>query len=335
MGAMEKVLVVGGSGFLGSALASALKARGHAVRVLDLNPHPDPEIESQVGDICDPTAVQKACNGMDTVFQTAALVDWGPRSRERLFAVNVQGNRNVLEASRNAGVKRFIYTSSIDTVFDGSAISNGDESLPYPAKHLDDYGHTKALAEQEVLAANGLDEMSTCALRVAGIYGPGDKMRLLIILDRAKKGFYARMGDGKAKFRHVYISNAVHAHILAGNALDGHSKLAGQAYFIGDNEIINFFEFFVPFLHAYNLSPSKIRLPFWLMYPLAVISEELARLGIGPQKPDLTRYVILSTCRDFYFSNEKARRDFDYEPLVSYEKGVQETITWLKSYYKE
>jgi nucleoside-diphosphate-sugar epimerase len=327
--AMEVTLIIGGAGFLGAALASELKKRGVSVRVFDLLPHPDPSIPTHIGDLRDKAQVREACTGVDTVFQTASLVDWGSRSRDRLYAVNVKGNRNVISVCQELGVPKLVYTSSIDVVFDGHPVANGDESLPYPANHLDHYGHSKMLAEQEVLAANGQHGLRTCALRTAGIYGPGDRHRLPSILKAARSGQNIRLGDGSAKFGHVYVTNVVHAHILAAQALDG--PAAGQAYFIGDHPPGNFFDFFTPYLAAFGFPPAKTSIPYRVAYMLAILMETVARLGIGPSTPTLTRYVVASTCVDFYFSHDKAKRELGYQPVVSLEQAQAETLAWLRA----
>jgi nucleoside-diphosphate-sugar epimerase len=326
---MEDTLIIGGAGFLGAALASELKKRGVSVRVFDLLPHPDPSIPTHIGDLRDKAQVREACTGVDTVFQTASLVDWGSRSRDRLYAVNVKGNRNVISVCQELGVPKLVYTSSIDVVFDGHPVANGDESLPYPANHLDHYGHSKMLAEQEVLAANGQHGLRTCALRTAGIYGPGDRHRLPSILKAARSGQNIRLGDGSAKFGHVYVTNVVHAHILAAQALDG--PAAGQAYFIGDHPPGNFFDFFTPYLAAFGFPPAKTSIPYRVAYMLAILMETVARLGIGPSTPTLTRYVVASTCVDFYFSHDKAKRELGYQPVVSLEQAQAETLAWLRA----
>ncbi len=329
---MENVLVIGGNGFLGFALVQALKKLGvKTLRSFDLNLPPDPDIASTVGDLRNPEKVLEACQGMDTVFQTASLVDWGLRSRERLMSINVQGNRNVIAACQRSGVKRLIYTSSIDVVFDGTPIRNGDESLPYPQKHLDDYGYSKALAEQDVLTANTKDGLQTCSLRAAGMYGPGDRTRFPSILRSARAGKMMYMGDGSARFDHVYIANMVEAHLCAARALQPGSPVSGEAYFINDHNTGNFYEFLTPFLSALGFNVPSQRMPTSLAYGLAVTLETLSCVGLGPSTPLLTRYVVLSTCRDFYFNSRKAERDFGYQPVTSEEQAFAETLAWLKT----
>lgn len=329
---MNQALIIGGNGFLGMALARALKQAGiNRVRSFDLSVHPDPEIESVTGDLRDLQQVTQACAGIDTVFQTAALVDWGPRSRARLFAVNVDGNRNVIAACRERNVARLIYTSSIDVVFDGSPIRNGTEALPYPPRHLDDYGETKAIAERDVLHAHDPAGLQTCALRSAGIYGPRDRHRFPSIIKAVRQGQMVRLGNGNAKFDHIYITNLVEAHLRAAQALQPGSAVGGQAYFVTDHEPSNFYDFFTPYLQALGWPVPSKRIPLSVAYGLALAMEALGRIGLGPQPPLLTRYVVLSTCRDFYFSSEKARREFSYTPVVGPERAFTETLAWLEA----
>lgn len=329
---MQTGLVVGGSGFLGTALANALLERGLQVRSFDLNPHPNPQIESLTGDIRNPAQVLNACEGVDVVFQTASLIDWGPRSRERLEAINIQGNQNVIRACQKLGVQRLVYTSSIDVVFEGKPIRAGDESLPYPprGRFLDDYGRTKAQAEQDVLHANGQEGLLTCCLRTAGIYGPGDRHRFPAVMRAVQQGQFLSMGDGSARFSHVYLGNVVEAHIQAAYALQPASPVCGQAYFITDHPPQNFYAFFAPYLKALGYPIPSRSLPAWAATALGSLLEGLALLGIGPQPPLLTRYVVASTCLDFYFSYAKAARDFGYQPVVSEEQAMRQTIAWLR-----
>lgn len=329
---MQNILVIGGSGFLGNALVHALqKTRIKTLRSFDLIPNPDPEVNSIVGDLRNPEQVLQACAGVDTVFQTASLVDWGPRSREKLMSVNVLGNRNVIAACQQSGVQRLIYTSSIDVVFDGTPIRNGDEKLPYPKQHMDDYGHSKMLAEQDVLNANTKDGLQTCSLRATGIYGPGDRHRFPPIIQASRSGKMVYLGDGSAKFNHIYIANLVEAHLCAAAKLQPDSLVSGQAYFITDHPPTNFYEFFTPYLTALGLTVPTSRIPTTIAHALAVVMETLARHGVGALPPLLTRYIVLSTCKDFYFTGEKARRDLGYEPIVSPQQAFEETLSFFKN----
>lgn len=328
-GRVQAALVTGGAGLTGRALVDALLARGTTVRVLDLVPYPDARVETVVGDVRDPAAAARACVGVDTVFHTVAIVSQHPKLAQLLEAVNVGGTRTTLEAARANGVQRYVFTSSIDVVFDGTDIANGDERLPYPRRHLDDYGRTKMDAERLVLSANR-PGFSTCSLRSAGIFGPFDQHRLPVVLDYARRNGFIPLGDGRGRFSHVFVENLAHAHVLAAEALREESNVAGNKYFITDHEPTNFADFVEPYLAAVGI-PRRRALPEWIALPVALAVEG----GYGlfgrwiRTSPVLTRYTVAAVCRDFWFNHEAATRDFGYRPIVSANAAYQKTLDWF------
>src|SRR5215469_15358843 len=181
---LGRVLVTGGSGFVGANLVTTLLDRGYQVRSFDRAPSPlppHPQLEVLQGDITDAAVCAAAVDGIDTVFHTAAIIDlMGGASvtdeyRQRSFAVNVGGTENLVHAGQEAGVKRFVYTSSNSVVMGGQNITAGDETLPYTNRFNDLYTETKVVAERFVLAQNGVGDMLTCAIRPSGIWGRGDQ----------------------------------------------------------------------------------------------------------------------------------------------------------------
>jgi nucleoside-diphosphate-sugar epimerase len=330
-------LVTGGTGLTGRSLVPALLAAGRQVRVLDLVAYPDSRVESVVGDVRDAALAERACQGVDTVFHTVALVSQHPGHAARLHDVNVGGTRVMLEASRRARVARFVFTSSMDVVFDGTAISNGDESIPYPAHFLDDYGHTKSLAEKAVLAANDPNGLATCSLRATGIFGPHDRNRFPVALDYIRRNGFISMGNGQARFSHVYVDNLAHAHVLAARALKPGSPVAGRAYFITDHEPRNFFDFIEPYFAELGIKRSRFAMPASLAWLTACAVEGLyAVLGRFFQKqPLLTRYTVAATCRDFWFNHAAATRDFGYRPIVSADEAYTRTMAWFRDYDRQ
>ncbi len=322
-----KCLVIGGAGMLGYEIACQLLAEHKEVRVLDLKPVADKRIESMVGDIRNNAHVRKACRGMDVVFQTAAAV-WDPKTPQHVFEeVNVIGNRLVIDACREFGVTRLVYTSTMDVVVRGRRpIVYGDESLPYPEKlPADAYSRTKILAERMVLGANSPD-LLTCALRPVGMYGPRDKYHVPSFINLAKGGMNIRLGSGKACFSHVYSENAAYAHLLAAKRLFPGSPVPGNAYFICDYQpASNIFDFMAPFIEALNLKPPKRSIPYALAYPLSWVMEKLAPTS------NFNRFSVVQTCVDHTFRDNKARRDLGYEPIVSKEEAFKRTLAWLKT----
>jgi nucleoside-diphosphate-sugar epimerase len=320
-------LVTGGNGMLGFAIVKLLTDENIPVRVLDLVPFEGiVGVESSVGDICNPADVEKACSGIDTVFQTAAAV-WDPATPAKVFEdVNIHGNKVVMDACLKSGVSRFIYTSSMDVVVDGEKpIVDGDESLPYPSKlPPDPYSHSKIIAEKAAIAANGKGGMLTVSLRPVGMYGPRDKYHLPNIIKVARSGMNIKLGNGSARFSHVYSENAAYAHILAAKHLIPGSPVAGQVYFITDHHpATNLFTFMEPFLERLNLPLPTISIPYKIAYLLTSISE------IVNPRSKFNRFSVIQTCVDHTFVHTKAERDFGYSPVVSREEAFNRTIEWL------
>jgi sterol-4alpha-carboxylate 3-dehydrogenase (decarboxylating) len=321
----EAYLVIGGAGMLGYDIVTKLVLGGKKVRVLDKQALTDPRVETIVGDIRDAHAVRAACADISTVFQTAAAV-WDPALPANVYdEVNVTGNQNVIEACLATGVSRLVFTSSMDVVVDGKKpIVKGDESLPYPiATPKDPYSRTKIAAEKMMLAANS-PRLATCVLRPAGMYGPRDKYHVPNIVKAAKGGLNIRLGNGSARFSHVYSENVAHAHVLASQQLQPGSPLAGQCYFVTDYEPENLFDFMAPFLKELGFPPAKLRLPYGIAYAAACFSELFS-----PKSP-FNRFSVIQTCIDHTFSHAKATRDFGYHPVVTKEDAFARTVEWLK-----
>ncbi|HYO88211.1 MAG TPA: NAD-dependent epimerase/dehydratase family protein [Candidatus Limnocylindrales bacterium] len=325
-------LVTGSSGFLGSALCRLLLEMGEPVRGFDLVASADARVESFVGDLRDPGAVQAACEGVDVVFHVASLVSQELGKPQALFGVNVTGTQTLIEAASATGASRFVFTSSIDVVFDGHAISGGDERLPYARKYLDYYGETKAMAERLALSAHGLGGMATCALRPAGIYGPGDRQRFLPVVRAIQAGQYRRIGDGSSRFNHVYVDNVAFAHVLAAQHLGLDGPVGGEAYFVTDYAPSSFFDFVEAMLTDAGLEVPEGSVPAAAAQALAVANETRFRLSpsVKNATPTLSRYVVASTTRDFWFTHDKATRDFGYQPIVSQADARKRTVRWLR-----
>jgi nucleoside-diphosphate-sugar epimerase len=322
----NRCLVIGGAGMLGFEIVRQLLTAGRQVRILDLEPAPEPICEARVGDIRSAADVAAACAGVDVVFQTAAAV-WDVGTPARTYEeVNVAGNRLVIDTCRKLGIRRLVYTSTIDVVVDGrQPIIDGDESIPYPKRMPGDpYSCTKIQAERLILAANG-PALATCALRPVGMYGPRDRYHLGNVLAMARKGNKIRLGSGRARFSHAYSENVAHAHLCAATHLFPGSKAAGQAYFIGDHyPARNFFDFMEPYLEALELPVPRWSIPYPVAYALACVAERVA--------PDsnFNRFAVVQTCVDHTYRHDRAERDLCYRPIVSAEEAFRRTLADVK-----
>jgi 2-alkyl-3-oxoalkanoate reductase len=217
-----KCVVTGGGGFLGLYIVEQLCGRGDDVRAFCRSAYPRLDelgVETVRGDVRDAEAVRAACRDAEVVFHTAAVPGvWGPW--ETYYGINTVGTRNVIAACKAAGVPALVYTSSPSVIFDGEPHENVDESYPYPdeSSYLCHYPHSKALAERDVLAANG-DGLATVALRPHLIWGPRDNHLVPRLIGRARSGRLRRVGDGSNLISMTYVENAAAAHVQ--RAADG------------------------------------------------------------------------------------------------------------------
>jgi nucleoside-diphosphate-sugar epimerase len=323
----DRCLVIGGSGMLGFEIVRQLVDQHKQVRVLDLQPLPEPICELVQGDIRNSEDLRTACRDIEVVFQTAAAV-WDRSTPARVYEqVNVGGNRRVVDACLELGIRRLVYTSTLDVVVEGSKpIVDGDESLPYPRRlPRDPYCRTKIVAERLVLQANG-PRLATCALRPVGMYGPRDRYHLGNVIRMARRGKFVRLGDGTARFSHVYSENAAFAHLLAAERLRPGSPVAGQAYFIADHyPAMNLFDFMEPFLLALGLPLPRRRIPYAAAMVLATIAEALA------PRSSFSRFAVIQTCVDHTFVDGKAARELGYWPIISKEEAFRRTVAWLRN----
>ena len=335
---MTVSLVTGGSGFLGAAIARALKARGDQVIVLDLAPEcPVEGVDYRRVDITDKAGVIEACRGVDTVIHNASIVHTKQNKQDVVWAVNLGGTENMLEAARHNGVLRFIYISSGSVVYEGKDIENGDETLPYSSVSQAPYADSKIAAEKLVLAENGKGGMATCALRPHVVFGPGDNRFMPTLLAKGRNGqLRVQIGRGVWLSDYTYVTNMTDAVLLADEALakDGlNSVAAGQAYFITNGEPMPFWDFIRKVAARLGFPPVKYTAPKSLVYAIAAIKEGIDTLKGGTLNAEdgLTRFAIRYMCTHHYFSIEKARRELGYNPAVSVEEGIERTCQHLEA----
>jgi sterol-4alpha-carboxylate 3-dehydrogenase (decarboxylating) len=346
----SKVVVTGGAGFLGGFLIEQLLKGGAEidvaeVRVLDRRPvrHPDPRVRSTVGDLGRYEQVVSACRGADIVFHTAAIVDWGRVPDSELELVNVGGTRNVIRACIDAGVGSLVHTSTLDVVYTGRPVVDGDETLPLADGHSDGYTRTKAEAERLVVAANGTElasgsgELRTAVIRPTSIYGEGDPFHIPPLLRMSRHLPMIRIGRGTAVTNFVYAGNVAHAHVLAGRALLARDpRVSGQVYFVTDSEPRNFFDFFEPVIRGagHGIMPRALAIPRPVMCGVAAAVEGATRLArpIVRLTPTVTRFAVDFLCLDFSFRSDKAARDLGYRPIFTEQEAMERTVAWFREH---
>jgi 3beta-hydroxy-delta5-steroid dehydrogenase/steroid delta-isomerase len=341
---LGRVLVTGGSGFVGANLVTELLNRGHDVRSFDRAASPlaaHPRLDVIEGDICDAQTVARAVDGIDTIIHTAAIIDlMGGASvseeyRQRSFAVNVEGTKNLVHAAQAAGVKRFVYTASNSVVMGGQRISGGDETLPYTERFNDLYTETKVVAERFVLSQNGVDDLLTCSIRPSGIWGRGDQTMFRKVFENVIAGnTKVLVGNKNIKLDNSYVHNLIHGFILAAEHLVPGGTAPGQAYFINDGEPINMFEFSRPVVEACGEPWPKVWVSGrFVKFVMSVWQWFHFRFGLP--KPLLEPLAVERLYLDNYFSIAKAQRDLGYQPLFTTEQAIVECLPYYVSLFHE
>ena len=211
----RRVLVTGGSGFIGRHAVASLTRAGASVRVIDLKPHPDPSVDVVVGDIGDPEALSEAFDGgIDSVVHLAAVTSV-LRSVENpggTFDTNVAGTHAVLEAARAAGVTSmsFASTNAVTGPMDAPAIVETATLKP-----LTPYGATKAAGEMLMSAYTASYGVRCVCLRLTNVYGPGMQAKDSIVARlmraiRLEREFEI-YGDGRQVRDYVHVSDVIAA----------------------------------------------------------------------------------------------------------------------------
>lgn len=329
---MSSILVTGGSGFVGGALCRRLIERGYRVRSLQRSDSPaltEIGVECVRGDISDLAAVRAAAKDCEIIFHVAAKAGvWGPAAE--YHRANVTGTENVLQACREFGIRKLIYTSSPSVVYHGVDEGGIDEATPYPDKYLTDYPRTKAIAERMVLAANG-PQLATVALRPHLIWGPGDNHLVPRLIERAKSGRLRRVGDGMNIVDTTYIDNCVDAHLCAMDRLEPGAACAGKAYFIANDEPLPLWELINRMLACADLPPVTKSISAGAAYRLGGALEFVYRMLRLSSEPPMTRFVARQLSTSHWYDLTAAERDLGYTPHVTVHEGLQRLRVWLEA----
>lgn len=302
--------------------------------------------------------MESICEGADCVWHVAALV--GPyHPKEAYYKVNYEGTLNVINAckkhkvggvgccapspgfaieassplllTRLLQVPRIVMSSSPSTRFDGKDISGLRESelkIQEPGKFLQAYAETKAMGEVALCEAC-CDELMTVAIAPHQVYGPRDGLFLPNMLHAIKTGKLRIFGNGENLVSFTHVDNYCHALILGYDALHKGSPALGKFYIATDGGAQKFWDLIdqAGTKMGYKSLHSKFHLPTPLMTVVAYICNIIGFM-LG-RKLKLNPFTVKMMTIDRWFNIEAAQKDLKYEPVISFEKGWQETLEWF------
>jgi nucleoside-diphosphate-sugar epimerase len=236
---------------------------------------------------------------------------------QKFWDVNVNGTRNMLEASIATGVKRFIYGSTIGVY--GSLEGRIDENSPCQPDNI--YGVTKLAAEK--LALSYQDRISVVAVRISETYGPGDR-RLLKLFKGIRKNVPFLIGDGQNVHHLVYIDDLIQGFLLAATV----DAACGKVFVLAGKEPVTTGEMFTVIAEQLGAKAPTVRIPLTPLLVTATAMETLLRpLGV---QPPLHRRRMDFFKKSFSFSLDKGETILGYRPQVDFRRGVLETASWYK-----
>ncbi len=327
---MQRVVVLGGSGFVGRALVQRLVADGIETAVVARNAFPEAEglgVRFLSGDIGDGDFLKNSLVGYDTVFHLASKTGiWG--DKEEYYRTNVVGTQNVLDVCRANNIPALVYASTPGVVYQKDDLCGVNERTPYARNFLCNYAQSKAIAEKMVLAANS-NNLKTIALRPHLVWGPGDINLIPRLLGQARCRQLKRIGDGHNLVDVTYIDNAVEAFILAAQNLHGPASGAGKPYFISQGEPVNLWNWLNKFLRRLDIPIVEESIPFQKAYLMGMFMEKAFPLARIKREPCMTRFLAVQLAKSHWFSIENANRDLGYFPKVSTAEGINTILQWV------
>ncbi len=319
------VLVTGCGGFLGAEIVRQLLDRGDTVTGVARGAYPELEsrgMKLHRGDLTEASFVQRVVRDVDAVVHTAAKAGvWG--RWDDYFAINKLATDSVIQACRAGTIRSLVYTSSPSVTFDGEHQSGVDESVPYASNWMCDYPHTKALAEQAVMAAHRLGELHTVSLRPHLIWGEDDPHILPRVVERARSGRLRIVGDGTNRVDTVHVVNAAAAHVDALDSLaTDPERCGGRAYFITQDEPVNCWDWIGEVCEIHGGRRPTKRISFHAASRIGSVLETVYRVLGKTQEPPMTRFVAAQLAKDHYFDITAAKQLLDYRPRISMSEGL-------------
>jgi len=325
-----KTLVTGSTGMVGSALVERLLAGGHDVRAMarrtsDLSHLKTTDAEIVFGDVTDYQTLPPIVQDIDIVFHAAAKVTPGWGSWDEFEETTVHGTENVLKASAEAGVKRFLQISS-HMVY-GDACQKGDvpadESTACEATKTQAtyYDYAKLLAERACWEYHRQGKIQVSMIRIVSAYGPRDRLLADRMYKQSSFPILFWPGNANPRYAIVCVTDIADLAIMAATS----EKAIGQVYNVAGPEPVRLKEFAEAIVRARGAKRLWVTMPYGVAWVWCYLMETSAKLLRAKKMPYLTLASLRSIHREGYLDGSKAKNELGWEPKVSLEEG---TSTW-------
>ncbi len=322
---LKKAFVTGATGFTGYNLVKALLSKGYYVKALvrknsNLEKLKSLNIDIIEGDLKNKETFKDSLSGIDVVYHVAALYRAEGVPKEEFMKVNYEGTKNLLEASVENRVKRFVHTSTVGVQGEIKTIPAKEEDPYSPGDH---YQESKLKGELIAKEFFNSGKIKGVIIRPVGIYGPGD-MRFLKLFKQVNKGIFFMIGSGKVLYHMTYIDDLIKGMILAGEKED----INGEIFTIGGNEYVKIEELVLMIAKALNKNIKIIKVPVAPVYFAAFLCEIACRTI--RVEPPIFRRRLDFFLKDRAFDISKAKKLLGYKPSVPLNEGLKITAEWYK-----
>jgi dihydroflavonol-4-reductase len=321
-----RILITGGTGFIGSNLAKRLLDQGHEVRLLSLVATPAERANADElsrrgaslleGSVAERSLHERALEGIDVVHHVAATMREADVPDRVFWDTNVAATKDLLAASRRLGVRRFVYCSTMGVTGDvrGRRV---DETTPHRPKDV--YQQTKSAAELWVLEQSPSDGFGAMAVRPADVYGPGDR-RLLKLFRMIQKRRFVYLGSGRGRRHMIYIDDLVDGMLAA----QEREEAVGRVFLLAGPAPIALRDLAERIAAELGVTPPRWQLPYRPIWLLSALVEAACR-PLGIQPPIYPRRVDFYA-HDYEFDTARAREGLGFVPRVDVDEGVRRTI---------
>lgn len=314
-----RVFITGASGFIGRALAAALRARGAEVRGMDIGG--DPGADVVAGDVADAGRWQRHADGCDLVIHTAAIVSLRTERPDEVWRANVLGTHNALDAAIRGGARRFLHFSSV-TAFGFTFPDRVAETYPVRLTGVP-YPDTKIASEQHVLQAHAEGRMACTVVRPGDVYGPASRAWAVLPVELIRARRFTLPARGRGLFSPVYIDDLVDGVIRAATDDAG----AGHVFTLSGGVGVPNRDFFGRYADALGMRLMTVPTP--VAVGGAALVQLAGRFQAGDN--DINPRSIAYMTRTGTYAIDKARERLGWAPRVGVDEGLERTIAWLRA----
>jgi dihydroflavonol-4-reductase len=323
-----KTLVTGGTGFVGRAVVEELLAAGRKVRVLARNPeHPaltGLAVDVALGDLRDPDSLKRALSGCTRLFHVAADYRLWVPDPATMYAINVEGTRQLLTAATALGVSRVVYTSTVGTLGNRGDGTPGTEDTPVSLEDMvGHYKRSKFLAEAVALdfARQGLPLVVVNPSTPVGPWDFRPTPTGQMIVDFLKRRMPAYLETG---LNLIHVRDVAQGHLLA----EAHGQV-GEKYILG-NDNLSLSQIFQLLAEISGIPAPTVKLPYWPVLGLAYMDEFFSRY-IGRRPPRMPVTAIRMAKKFMYFDNQKAIQYLGLT-LTPVRQALADAVEWFDAH---